>query len=379
LCQGLLGDRDSGRPALAGGQIETLAQAAELRAEIVSLWSGAFGGDDGEAGCPAMPSNNSADPADTPSPAMVETLTLYIVDERGGSSSEANLTNRNSADSAALALDVLWAHAATLDDKGQGQGQRLLGSGMRRHAATAVVTQARAAVNTFFGQFADCHRNTSDTEAAGYACAADWECWCDGGWGPPPPPGQNPCTHDSDDDNGDPCMCELWGGCGGGQWGPAVADHTLTVGRRSLRKAAATAAAATTSPAAHADDDQLAQQRLVQQQLRHAAKQAHEFSTTEGGECVAGKVHASPFGEDICTWAPLGGPADWARADAACLERAVVAAAAEAASAAECWGLGAQQQPLWWLECALTPAAMRAATHAVESAFLPGSTCLLSM
>eukprot|EP01047_Picozoa_sp_COSAG01_P132831 COSAG01_NODE_62768_length_283_cov_0.559783_1_plen_38_part_10 len=38
-------------------------------------------------------------------------------------------------------------------------------------------------------------------------------------------------------------MCELWGGCGGGQWGPAVADHTLTVGRRSLRKAAAAAAA----------------------------------------------------------------------------------------------------------------------------------------
>ena len=41
-------------------------------------------------------------------------------------------------------------------------------------------------------------------------------------------------------------MCDVWGGCGGGQWEgcpdggcPAIADNSLTVGRHSLKDAVA--------------------------------------------------------------------------------------------------------------------------------------------
>lgn len=30
-------------------------------------------------------------------------------------------------------------------------------------------------------------------------------------------------------------VAQIWGGCGGGQWGPAVADKSKAVGRRALK------------------------------------------------------------------------------------------------------------------------------------------------
>ena len=54
--------------------------SAELRAEpcpwpraVLDLWLHGFAG-----GCPAVPSNNTADPPGVPSPKGVETVTLYV-------------------------------------------------------------------------------------------------------------------------------------------------------------------------------------------------------------------------------------------------------------------------------------------------------------
>lgn len=70
-------------------------------------------------------------------------------------------------------------------------------------------------------------------------------------------------------------MCDVWGGCGGGEWDgcpdggcPAIADNSLTVGRHSLKGVAALGG----------NSDAVAQ-------LRALAAEAHEYSTTAGGRC----------------------------------------------------------------------------------------------
>eukprot|EP01052_Picozoa_sp_SAG31_P031390 SAG31_NODE_3319_length_4419_cov_1.955556_3_plen_285_part_00 len=168
------------------------------------------------------------------------------------------------------------------------------------------------------------------------------ECWCDNdSWGPPPPPGppKNPCVDDNINDDGDPCMCDTWGGCGGGKWGPAVADSTLTVGRRSLKQAAhaaaAAAAAAAASPAtgqAHTGSTQRSQS-LASVLSSTVFAAAHEFSTTAGGECGHADKSAAPARRErvyasssssVCTWAAVESTA-WRTASATCAESKIVA------------------------------------------------------
>ena len=97
------------------------------------------------------------------------------------------------------------------------------------------MTAVTIAANTFFGQFGACKRDTNDNA---WHCEADWECWCDHDDGGGGGDNSNPCLRH---DDGDPCMCDIWGGCGGGHWDgcgddgcPAIADSALTVGRHSL-------------------------------------------------------------------------------------------------------------------------------------------------
>ena len=79
MFEGLLGNRASGAPALAGGMLDTFAQVAQLRQQILDLWVGAFESDDeGTGGCPAVPSKNVADPPSTPSPFEIQKLQLYM-------------------------------------------------------------------------------------------------------------------------------------------------------------------------------------------------------------------------------------------------------------------------------------------------------------
>ena len=95
-----------------------------------------------------------------------------------------------------------------------------------------VITQVQVRLNSFYGQFADCQADGIALQDGNYSCAADWECWCNSdSWGPPPPPSpgppKSPCLNDDENDDGDPCMCDVWGGCGGGKWGPAIADKSM--------------------------------------------------------------------------------------------------------------------------------------------------------
>ena len=80
---------------------------AELRAEIIKLWSDAFLSDDETSGCPEIKSQNRPDPPETPSAPGVVSLTLFAT----GTSTAVGLTNRNSVDHRGLVLQALWQAA----------------------------------------------------------------------------------------------------------------------------------------------------------------------------------------------------------------------------------------------------------------------------
>ena len=104
MFEGLLGDRGSAKPALAGGMLDTFPQVAQLRQKILDLWVGAFETSAASTGgCPAVESKNAADPADSPSPYGVRKLSLFVQD----ADAAEDLTNRNSADSKAMVLSAL--------------------------------------------------------------------------------------------------------------------------------------------------------------------------------------------------------------------------------------------------------------------------------
>ena len=82
----LLGNHTTQQPSLAGTVLNSDDDVSKLREAVLGLWLSGFNGS-----CPAVPSNNTADPPGTPSPKGKETLTLYTM----GSEPASNLTNRN--------------------------------------------------------------------------------------------------------------------------------------------------------------------------------------------------------------------------------------------------------------------------------------------
>eukprot|EP01045_Picozoa_sp_COSAG04_P012736 COSAG04_NODE_870_length_9725_cov_3.580303_2_plen_183_part_00 len=136
-------------------------------------------------------------------------------------------------------------------------------------------------------------------------------------------------------------MCNIWGGCGGGdQWGQALGNSALTVGRRTGTQTLGAVGDALTEGLAAGVG-----------MLRALAAEAHEYSTTAGGKCSEGAGAAghhqnpdpgskgdspsSPFA-GVCTWAPATSPSEWRSAEAACVERAVLAAVEAEEGAAAC-------------------------------------------
>ena len=155
-----------------------------------------------------MPSNNTADPPTSVAPYGVKTLSLFVRDTDAAD----DMTNRNSADSKAMVFGAIYtaarAHicasgAQTQDTDCQDMPESVFAGTF----AGGVVTSVSVEVNTFFGQFGACKKDQDDNA---WHCEADWECWCDhydsgSGNGNP-----NPCMQVGDD--GDPCMCDIWGG-----------------------------------------------------------------------------------------------------------------------------------------------------------------------
>jgi hypothetical protein len=380
MFEGLLGDRASGKPALAGGMLDTFPQVAELRQKILDLWVGAFQSDEpASGGCPPVPSKNEPDPPNTASPFGVKKLSLFVRD----TDTADDMTNRNSADSKAMVLSAIYTAARThlcgaaASDGATAACEELPQSIFAGAFTGGVVTTVAVEVNTFFGQFGACKKDANDNA---WHCEADWECWCDhydnnNGNGNP-----NPCLQGGDD--GDPCMCDIWGGCGGGQWDgcpdggcPAVADNALTVGRHSLKTQSVELKHAALASA-----------------LRGLAADAHEFSTTAGGRCseeedegeeketkrspkdsVAAFMGAddSPF-SDVCTWSPVSAAHTWQSADANCLEAAMLSAAE--AAAGHCLAAAGAQAEVQrgttdWLGCVTGGEAVEAAERALVDAF----------
>lgn len=322
-------------------------------------------------GCPPVPSKNIADPPTSMAPYGIKKLNLFVRDTDAAD----DMTNRNSADSKAMVLDAIYsatrayncAGGLMQEDSCQNQLPQSIFAGT---FAGRVVTSVVVEVNTFFGQFGACKKDSDDNA---WHCEADWECWCDhwdGGNGKGNP---NPCLQP--DDDGDPCMCDIWGGCGGGHWDgcpddgcPAVADNALAVGRHSLADAVASRlSAGQTSVAGTAA-------------LQTLAKGAHEFSTTAGGRCsedeeAKDSVNSflgkddSPF-KNVCTWSPESPSYTWRSANADCLETVMLTAAETAA--ADCLALAddaAVRGSPGWIDCVASDLAVRAAEDGLANAF----------
>ena len=232
----LLGNHTTDQPSIAGSALDKDDDVSKLRQAVLDLWLTGFNGS-----CPSVASNNTADPPGTPSPRGVETLQLYV------DGPATNLTNRNSADAAALVANAI--HAAFLPDL-----CAVYGGGACDEADEAdprigrVLTAATVSLNTLHGQFADCNIVNGS-----YHCFARWECWCEHDWGGNNGQDRNPCLENGD--GHDDCPCQAWGGCGGGKWGKPPANGALAVGKRTNAAVPATDAA------------------------------GHEYSTPAGGEC----------------------------------------------------------------------------------------------
>ena len=360
MFEGLLGDRKKNAPAIAGGMLNTFPQVAQLRQKILDLWVGAFESNSpASGGCPPVDSQNVADGPEVKGPAGVETVSLFLKD----GVSVSDMTNRNSADAKGMVLstvyDAVRGKACADGTDACDMKASLFAGGFEG----GVVTAASVEVNTMFGQFGACKRDQNDNA---WHCEADWECWCEDDWGGNGDDNSNPCLR-SDGDDGDPCMCNIWGGCGGGHWDgcpddgcPAVADSALTVGRHSL-----------------AGVDALVGDVAV---LKGIAAEAHEFSTTAGGKCPDGEDEEkstatpddpnadNPF-SDLCTWAPVS-TADWKSADASCLEAAVLSAVE--ASASQCLKEAEAETArggAGWLVCVGQKEAVEAGEMALVAAF----------
>lgn len=324
-----------------------------------------------------MPSPNAADPPNTPAPYGVKKLSLFVRDTDAAD----DMTNRNSADSKAMVLDAIYAairaHVCAGGLLQESSCDELPESVFAGSFVGAVVTSVVVEVNTFFGQFGACKKDQDDNA---WHCEADWECWCEN-WDNSGKGNPNPCLQGGD--NGDPCMCDIWGGCGGGQWDgcpdggcPAVADNALTVGRHSLVQSVDDAAdsslsATSITPAGAASVAA----------LRALAMKAHEFSTTAGGRCsedeeakdsvdsFLGKDD-SPF-KDVCTWSPVSAPHMWRSANANCLQAEMLNAAEAAAS--DCFtGMENEEHTRGsrgWIECVTSDASIEAAERSLGQAF----------
>ena len=322
-----------------------------------------------------MPSNNTADPPTSVGPYGVKKLNLFVRD----TDTADDMTNRNSADSKGMVLDAIYAaERAHICSKGVMQEddcQKLPESVFAGSFDGGVGTSVLVELNTFFGQFGACKKDPDDNA---WHCEADWECWCDhwdngNGDGNP-----NPCLQGGDD--GNPCMCDIWGGCGGGQWDgcpdggcPAIADNALTVGRHSLVGRVGTAGASLSAISAAT--------MAATEALRVFAADAHEFSTTAGGRCsededakesvnsFLGKDD-SPF-KDVCTWSPASSPHTWRSANATCLENAMLTAAEVATS--DCFAQpgreGIARGSPGWVDCVASGVAVKAAERELLEAF----------
>ena len=166
----------------------------------------------------------------------VELLSLFVRD----SDAASDMTNRNSADSKAMVLDALYTTAraavCTTSDAGAsacGLPESVFSGSFSGQVVTAVKIEA----NTFFGQFGACKKDQADNA---WHCEAQWACWCDRDDGDDND-NSNPCR-ENNDDGSDVCLCNIWGGCGGGNWDgcpdggcPAIADNVSSLLHLSLR------------------------------------------------------------------------------------------------------------------------------------------------
>eukprot|EP01045_Picozoa_sp_COSAG04_P012735 COSAG04_NODE_870_length_9725_cov_3.580303_1_plen_228_part_00 len=182
MFDGLLGNRTAESPAIAGGLLNTFPQVAQLREKILDLWVGAFESDEmSSGGCPAVPSQNQADPPGGRAPTGVKEMTLYS----RATDTTTDLTNRNTADEKAIVYDALYAatrpqlcaklSAVSAEDGAAEVGgteggcalpESVLGAGM----VGGVLTQASVAINTMHGQFGECSKDDNDNA---------WNCWAD--------------------------------------------------------------------------------------------------------------------------------------------------------------------------------------------------------
>lgn len=417
----LLGNHSTNQPSIGGTVLNSDADVSKLRQTVLDLWLSGFNG-----ACPAVASNNTADPPGTASPKGLDTLTLYTQ----GSAPASNLTNRNSKDAAAIVADAL--HVASLLDLCAVYGGEACEEAEQQTALTTtgtVLTAAKVTLNTLHGQFADCSIINGS-----YQCFARWECWCEHGWnnnggnGLPSTCGDIWDVHHDRYLNGTVFKtirlpengslvecCEKCGkekSCDGWQMGNISSKphtHCNLIKHGSLLDQDSAPMIASVSKS---DNNNQPQNPCLQNSdggddycpcltwggcgggqwgkplangalavgrrtnvaaLSHSAPAGHEYSTTAGGECGSAE---NQKGYSICTWKAESAE-QWPSADAACV-RAALAVAMEAAVVgcrAECGTRRGQ----CWLDCATTEraAALAAAHLALADAFAPDSACLV--